>query len=153
MKLYEHKVCKSIAFVRPETLPPTPTAMKYHSLRVYLQIMQWRGLFLQMRPEDWAWRISKGMYVPVITDIKAASDNVLKVISCNCNGICAHLRCPCKKYRLFCTSVCGKYREVDCDNNEKTSDIDQYDDDSFKLKPQLQLYVISNSINLVTLLI
>ncbi|KAJ8893048.1 hypothetical protein PR048_005629 [Dryococelus australis] len=40
VRMFEHKVCTSTDFVHPETLPPTPPAVKYHSLRVYLQIME-----------------------------------------------------------------------------------------------------------------
>ena len=37
------QVISSKAFVKPEKLPPTSGAMKYHSLRTYLQIMTWMG--------------------------------------------------------------------------------------------------------------
>ena len=37
------KVSAAKSFITPERLPPTPSATKYHSLRSYLQVMQWMG--------------------------------------------------------------------------------------------------------------
>jgi hypothetical protein len=33
----------SKTFVDPQALPPTSSAAKYHSMRVYLQVQQWMG--------------------------------------------------------------------------------------------------------------
>ena len=38
------KVATSNTFVTPEQLPPTKSALKYHSLCCYLQVMAWMGL-------------------------------------------------------------------------------------------------------------
>ena len=47
------KVVSSSTFVTPERLPPTQSALKYHSFRCYLQVMTWMGLSSQMDAEKW----------------------------------------------------------------------------------------------------
>ena len=41
---FTKKVASAKAFVIPERLPPTSSATKFHSLRVYYQIMVWMGM-------------------------------------------------------------------------------------------------------------
>ncbi len=41
-KRYCNKVASSTCYIQPQTLPPTSAAVKYHSLRVYYQIRQWK---------------------------------------------------------------------------------------------------------------
>ena len=51
------KITTGTSFVHPESaecLPPTSAASVYHSLRVYHQVQQWRGVAL--RPQDWGWK-------------------------------------------------------------------------------------------------
>ena len=50
------KVISFNAFVKPEKLPPTSCAMKYHSLRTYLQVMTWMKNEEAMDATDWGWR-------------------------------------------------------------------------------------------------
>ena len=54
------KVSKSTSPVEPQTLPPTSAAARNHSLRVYYQIMEWKGTTLNMKTEDWGWHIVDG---------------------------------------------------------------------------------------------
>ena len=42
------KVAKSTSHVEPQTLPPTAAAAEYHNLRVYYQIMDWKGMARDM---------------------------------------------------------------------------------------------------------
>ena len=39
-RLFEKKVKTAKVFVKPERLPPTPSALRYHSFRVYYQIAE-----------------------------------------------------------------------------------------------------------------
>ena len=64
------KVTTGTSFVQPECLPPTSAAAVYHSLRVYHQVQQWRGVAL--RPQDWGWKLVDGSLLPVRTDLPAA---------------------------------------------------------------------------------
>ena len=43
LQRFHQKVVISTRFVQPENLPPTSSAVKYHSLRVYLQLQVWKG--------------------------------------------------------------------------------------------------------------
>ncbi|KAJ8416228.1 hypothetical protein AAFF_G00382500 [Aldrovandia affinis] len=37
-----------------------PTAAKYHSLRVYYQVQQWKGTVDELLPQEWGWKESDG---------------------------------------------------------------------------------------------
>nr|CAD7204632.1 unnamed protein product [Timema douglasi] len=47
------KVFTAITCVKPERLPPTPSATKPHSLQVYLKVMQWLGENENMDTTKW----------------------------------------------------------------------------------------------------
>ena len=64
------KITTGTSFVQPECLPPTSAAAVYHSLRVYHQVQQWRGVALP--PQDWGWKLVDGRLLPVRTDLPAA---------------------------------------------------------------------------------
>ena len=53
-RLLLQKVAKAASFVKPERLPPTKSSLRYHSFRVFLQIMKWIG-DESLNPEDWGW--------------------------------------------------------------------------------------------------
>ena len=59
-KWFCEKVSKSASFVEPQTLPPTSAAPKYHSLRVFYLVMEWKGETGDMKPEEWGWHITDG---------------------------------------------------------------------------------------------
>lgn len=113
------KAAVSMVCIRPESLPPTPSALKYHSLRAYLQIRIWRDNSSSMKPEDWGWRLSEGICLPVMTDKKPAPDSILELIRCNCRADCQTFRCVCKKNGQFCTTACGHCMGVSCENTER----------------------------------
>ena len=72
--------------LRPERLPPTENATKFHVYRVHLQVIQWKTLMsTDMKPEEWGWRIVDDRYIPVATDLPAAPDEILNVVRCKCN--------------------------------------------------------------------
>ena len=64
------KITKGTSFLQPERLPPPSAAAVYHSLRVYHQVQQWRGVALP--PQDWAWKLVDARLLPVRTDLPAA---------------------------------------------------------------------------------
>ena len=49
-KIYREGSLKSSKVVEPQTLPPTPAAAKFHSLRVYYQVNEWKGNSLDLDP-------------------------------------------------------------------------------------------------------
>lgn len=110
------KISKSTSPVEPQTLPPTSAAAKYHSLRVYYQVMEWEGASRNMNPTDWGWRIVEGRCMPKQTDQPAAPSEVLDVICCSCKTDCNTKRCSCRKYGLPCTAVYRECRGISCTN-------------------------------------
>ena len=97
------KVLNSTTFVKPERLPPTEDALKYHSLRCYLQILKWMGI--EVKGEGWGWFVYEGMLYPKTMDSKCAPDKLLEIVHCNCKSGCTTMRCSCKKNGLKCTYV------------------------------------------------
>ena len=79
---FHRKVSSSTPRVQPRTLPPTLAAAKYHSLRVYHQVQQWRGL--HNCATEWGWRFKDDKKSPVVTDLQPAPEYLLKAINCNC---------------------------------------------------------------------
>ncbi len=108
------KVVTKKSHVTAQSLPPTSAACKYHSLRVYYQVQQWKGVQQLGSPSDWGW------------DCK---DGLLKVIRCNCHGDCSSLRCSCRKHGFECTTVCGQCRGTSCSNSSPIVDYDITSDD------------------------
>ena len=50
-RLLTTKVARASSFVKSEKLPPTKNALKFYSLRVYFQIMNWIG-YDKLNPEE-----------------------------------------------------------------------------------------------------
>ena len=67
----------------------------YHSLRVYHQVQQWRGVAFP--PQDWGWKQVDGRLLPVRTDLTAAHASLPEIVKCNCKSDCGFQRCSCKK--------------------------------------------------------
>ena len=71
----------------PQKLPPTERAAFYHSLRVYLQIMLWKRLLNEhddLDPQQWGWRLDRDVLRPIMSDLDAAPDSLLKFVRCKC---------------------------------------------------------------------
>ena len=78
-KRFCEKVATNTSHVQPQSLPPTSAAAKYHSLRVYLQIKQWKDSENDLLPIEWGWRESEGGLLPVHTDLAPAPDELLRI--------------------------------------------------------------------------
>ena len=52
-----HRFCEKVAssstYIQSQVLPPTSVAAKYHSLRVYLQVQEWKGSSDGPNPTEW----------------------------------------------------------------------------------------------------
>ena len=121
------KVATAKTFVKSERLPPTPSATKHHSLRSYLQIMQWMHNGDDMDPTEWGWDLQGDRLIPRMTDKNPAPDRLLEIMRCNCSTGCSTFRCSCKKHGLDCTTACGHCQLGTCDNmtQEPVSDDDE----------------------------
>jgi len=82
--IFTKKVATAKAFVTPERLPPISPATRFHSLRVYFQIMVWMGMANDMNPTEWGWKQENNQFIPIMTETIAAPDELLKIIHCNC---------------------------------------------------------------------
>ena len=113
---YCKKVAKSFNKVEPRSLPPTSSAAKYHSYRVFLQICQWKGKDCDFQPGLWGWNIEEGEFYPTPTDQPPAPLELLKIIHCNCTTDCNTTRCSCQKHGMKCSLACGHCRGSGCVN-------------------------------------
>ena len=93
-------------------LPPTVSAAKYHSLRVYHQVREWLGNSLD--PLNYGWETCDNRLVPKRTDADIAPKNILSKITCSCKTSC-NKRCSCRKINMSCTDSC-KCSEEKCEN-------------------------------------
>ena len=119
------KVATSTTVVEAKSLPPTSVACKYHSLRVYYQVQEWKG-HSDLNPQDWGWKLESGKMIAVQTHLPPAPKELLSVIKCKCKMGCKTGRCTCRKLGLECTTVCGECLGVSCENSQRfvVSDVD-----------------------------
>ena len=110
------KIVSSTSFVTPERLPPTASSTKLHSPRVYYQMMVWIGKESDIDVLNWGWKLEDNQLIPVMSDMNAAPDKLLKMIHCKCKIACRTPRCSCRVYGLPCTPACGQCQLETCDN-------------------------------------
>ena len=67
LQRFQERVTVSKKVVHPNMLPPTSAAVKYHSLRIYHQIQQWKGITLDA--EEWGWKLCEGTLVSIHFDL------------------------------------------------------------------------------------
>ena len=106
------KITTGTSFVQPECLLPTSAASVYHSLRIYHQVQQWRGVALS--PEDWGWKRVDGRLLPVRSELRAVHASLVEIVRCNCKSDCGFQRCSCKKHGLDSFAFCGTSRGKSC---------------------------------------
>jgi len=120
--------------VRPERLPPTVNAAKFHVLRAHLQTLQWKTLMsTEASPTDWGWKLHDQHLIPVATDAPVAPDNILNVVRCKCHissrKPCNTMLCLCRKHGLECVTACKNCHGVDCENVKVHSELFSFSDD------------------------
>ena len=81
---------KATSFVKPERLPPTKFALRFHCFRVLLQVLKWIGDD-SLKPEEWGWLNIDNKLCPKTTNKNPAPDSLLKIIGCNCSSDCSTL--------------------------------------------------------------
>jgi len=121
------KITQNSSPVEPQTLPPTSTTAKFHSLRVFYQVMEWKGGSEHMDPKDWGWHVLDGRFMPIMTDWPAAPPEILDVVCCSCKKDCSTKKCTCKKHGLPCTAIWGECRGTSCTNSQLPDLSDEYD--------------------------
>ena len=108
------------------TLPPTSAAPRQHSFRTYLQVQQWLGN--ELPPTEWGWQLLNNIFVPVPTDLPAAPEKLMKLISCKCKVGCMS-RCGCRRAGMSCSAMCSPCIGLGCTNSPKTEDLEDDDVD------------------------
>ena len=61
-------VCRGV--LEPEKLPPKERAAHYHSLRVHLQVIEWK-MFAEasnLDPKQWGWKLDDGYLTSIATE-------------------------------------------------------------------------------------
>lgn len=104
---------------RLAVLPPTSSAVRQHSYRVYHQVQLWRNR--QLPPTEWGWKMRGGVLLPIPTLDQPASDELLHLLYCNCKSDCIR-NCACRKAGLECTPMCGKCNGYACSNAPRPDD-------------------------------
>lgn len=110
--------------LEPQRLPPTARAAHFHSLRVHLQIIRWKTLNNKtLNALEWGWKLEDGVMAPIMTDLDAAPDSVLKFIRCKCKSKnpCGTNLCSCRKNGINCVMACGGCRGQSCNNCEEVT--------------------------------
>ena len=127
-KRFHEKVSKSTKYVQPKVLPPTSSAAKYHSLRVYLQVQEWLRVS-ELNPLEWGWKLSEGQLVPVETGMPVAPKYLLETVSYKTD--CNTVRCSCRKNGIKCSLGCGECKRMSCQKVEELLDFmeDNVDDE------------------------
>jgi len=145
--MYMTKASSFTSQPRPERLPPTENAARYHIYRVHLQVVQWKTLMTtDLKPEDWGWKIMDGRYEPILTDLAAAPDDILSVVRCKCKiegrRPCTTQLCSCMKHGLSCVAACKNCNGEQCENTAKpTSNLSDSDngDEPDMIHPNTEL--------------
>ena len=129
------KVATNTSQVQSQNLSPTSAAVTDHSLRVYFQVQQWKGVDETMSTEEWGWKSCEGLLVPVMTHLPPAPKALLHVIMCNCSTECSKLSCSYRKNNLECSPACVQCRGSACTNSvqpdESESSSEDEDDSCF----------------------
>ncbi len=117
-EIFSKKVACGSKAVESKNLPPTSSALAFHSLRVFYQVHEWIGQH-NLNPLEYGWKQEGTQCLPVMTSLPAAPDALLKVIKCNCKSGCKTSICSCKKYGLECTGVCGECKGLTSENAQQ----------------------------------
>ena len=118
---YMNMVATRLDSLRPERLPPTENAARYHIFRVHLQAVQWMSLMSSdIKPERWGWQIVDGHYVPLDTDLDVVPAELLDFVKCKCRmdsrRPCSSHLCTCVKHGLPCLAACKHCNGQACEN-------------------------------------
>lgn len=65
--------------IRLAQLPPTQPVLREHVKRTFYQIQLW--LDSELNPEDWGWRRTSTMVIPIMNPKSSAPDNLLTLVS------------------------------------------------------------------------
>ena len=116
-----HTFCKKLLVsnkvLEAKPLPPTSAAAKYHTMRVYCQVFEWKRE--NVNPLEWDWKNYEGRLVLIKTKLDAAAKELLQIIRCSCKTGCTSKRYSGKKHEIPCITACKECKKgVGCDNRQ-----------------------------------
>ena len=124
---YCEKVASRSTRIQPQSLPPTSCAAGFHSLRVRLQVQQWKEHDAGMALGDWGWNVDDQQVTPVMTSKPPAPAALLQIVRCNCQTDCSSRRCTCRRHGLEWSPACGQCKGTGCTNSGTLSEEDADD--------------------------
>ncbi|KAK6194387.1 hypothetical protein SNE40_000028 [Patella caerulea] len=86
LRKFKEKAVTETSVIEMRALPPTSDFVKYHSLRVFLQVRCWMGDDNRLNPTDWGWELRVETLLPRCMDTPLAPPHRLKVLGCTCKG-------------------------------------------------------------------
>ena len=107
------------------TLPLTSAAARHHSLRTYLQVQQWLRKDL---PIEWGWKSHTNSLLPIPTDLHAAPQKFMKLISCGCKAECKS-RCGCRQAGMACSAMCSTCMGIGYSNAPQVEELANGEDE------------------------
>ncbi|KAJ7373337.1 hypothetical protein OS493_012929 [Desmophyllum pertusum] len=75
------------------------------------------------------WKTKDGQLIPVMTDLPAAPDNLLRIVRCNCSSGCNTLRCSCRKHTWNVLLHVAQCKGSSCTNSSVLAQEDCGSDD------------------------
>ena len=84
-------------------------------MRVYHQLIQWKGEKQQVPVEERGWRLNDDQLVPIIAYLQAAPEASLRIVRGNGLSDCSSMRCTCENM-IKCSVACGHFRSTICTN-------------------------------------
>ena len=103
---------------KPEALPPSSDALRFHLMRVHYQTMIWRNAhcatpeLLSPVQMGWSKNDDSGLQ-PTLMSLGPIPERCLEMISCACLKQCQTRHCNCRKSRLRCTLMCTCQQQSD----------------------------------------
>ena len=82
-----------------------------HAKRACCPLMVWKSAnrsdtIIIVLSEN-GWEIYNRIYMPVRTAEEISPEDLISLVSCNCNGDCSNGHCTCKNNYVACTDSCG----------------------------------------------
>lgn len=103
---------------KPEAMPPTSDALRFHLMRVHYQAMVWRNAHYATpelpSPLDMGWKHGDSGLQPILMSQNPIPESCLEMILCACKKQCTTRRCKCRKSGLLCTAMCA------CQSDDKS---------------------------------
>ena len=104
-----------------ENLPPTKGSLEQSMLRSHYISLIWRSATIPSpnlpNIADYGWKVSDGIYVPIMTNMPPAPEAVIQLIKCMCTATKCTRYCSCRRNNLACTEICKcNADEKNCDN-------------------------------------